>query len=168
MATTDPVENPQQPGATLTASAETRRSELFEATEQELFALISLTARSRREVASRLDERLTPVAVPVLGVVLKTKRITQSEICDHLLMDKATLSRVVTKLEELGLVARQVDEHDRRVSHLLPTQLATERWKAWITTWREDLRGRINGWNDEDLMTLVTLLGRLNSDIRTL
>ena len=146
----------------------TERSDLFEATEQELFALLSITAKSKRAFAARINEKLTPAAVPVLGAVIHSKRITQSEICEKLLVDKAALSRMVAKLEEYGFVEREVDEHDRRVFHLIPTELAVERWHAWIATWRRDLRSRITGWSDEDLSTLLNLLGRLNEDIRTI
>ncbi|PRA03085.1 hypothetical protein CQ019_11525 [Arthrobacter sp. MYb229] len=150
------------------AQPETRRGVLFDAAEQELFTLISVTAKSRRTLAARLDERLPPAAVPVLGMILKCQSITQSEICEHLMTDKATLSRLVTRLEELGLVSRQVDEADRRVSNLLPTELAKERWRGWLQSWREGLRERITQWSDDDLDHLVGLLGRLNTDLREL
>ncbi|GAA1408656.1 hypothetical protein AUR04nite_34660 [Glutamicibacter uratoxydans] len=142
------------------------RSALYDATEEQMFALIQIVARSKREVASQLEHLMTPAALPVLGIIMRTKRITQSEICDKLLMDKAALSRMVTKLEELGLVTREVDEQDRRVSHLLPTELSVQRWKEWLQDWRRDLRDRLEGWNDEDLSALISLLGRLNEDMQ--
>lgn len=146
----------------------TRRSQLFDAAEQELFTLISVTAKSRRTMAAKLDEKLPPAAVPVLGMILKSQHITQSEICEHLMTDKATLSRLVTRLEELELVRREVDATDRRVFNLLPTDLAKERWHGWLQSWRDDLRERINKWSDSDLDHLTGLLVRLNTDLREL
>lgn len=144
------------------------RAELYTATEQQLFSLIAITARSKRALASGLDHRLPPSALPVLGLVLRTQRITQSEICEKLLIDKATLSRLVSKIEEIGLIVREVDQDDRRVSHLLPTELAIHRWREWMGNWRKDLRGRMNEWSDEDLSTLVGLLERLGTDIQAI
>ncbi|WP_313814199.1 helix-turn-helix domain-containing protein [Glutamicibacter sp.] len=152
-----------------TASSSTPRAErgaLYDATEEQMFALIAVVSRSKRAVASQLEHLMTPAALPVLGIIMRTKRITQSEICERLLMDKAALSRMVAKLEELGLVVRETDEQDRRVSHLLPTDLAVERWCQWLQEWRTDLRSRLAGWDDADLETLISLLGRLNSDMQ--
>lgn len=144
----------------------TSRSQLFDAAEQELFTLISVTSKSRRTMAAKLDERLPPAALPVLGMILKSDYITQSEICDHLMTDKATLSRLVTRLEDLELVRREIDETDRRMFNLVPTELAKERWHGWLHSWREELRERINQWSDADLTQLTGLLERLNTNLR--
>lgn len=145
---------------------ETGRIKLYEATEEQLFSLISIVARSKREVATQLEHLMTPAALPVLGIIIRTKRVTQSEICEKLLIDKAALSRMVAKLEELGLVTREADQEDRRVWHLLPTELANERWQKWLQDWRENLREKLEGWSDEDLTLLINLLGRLSEDLQ--
>lgn len=144
------------------------RPDLYASAEQELFSLIALTVRAKRELATRLDSRLTPGHLPVLGMILRSQRITQSEICERLLVDKASLSRMVTKLEQLELVKREVDPEDRRVSHLLPTDRAEERWHETFQGWRTDLRSRITDWDDEDLSKLVDLMSRLNLEIQSL
>ena len=141
------------------------RAELYEAAEQQLLDFAAVISRTKREVAARMEHRLTPAALPVLGLIMRSKRISQSEICDRLLIDKAALSRMVAKLEELGLVTREVDPDDRRVSQLLPTELAVTRWREWLHNWRLDLRARMVQWSDDDLGALTTLIGRLNLDI---
>ena len=52
------------------------RPDLYASAEQELFSLIALTARAKRELATRLDSRLTPGYLPVLGMILRSQRIT--------------------------------------------------------------------------------------------
>ena len=146
------------------ASTSAERAELYEAAEQQLLDFIAVIARTKREVAARMEHRLTTAALPVLGLVVRSKGISQSEICDRLLIDKAALSRMVTKLEELGLVTREVDPDDRRVSQLLPTELAVTRRREWLHNWRLDLRDRMEQWSDDDLGALTTLIGRLNLD----
>ncbi|MER8025048.1 MarR family winged helix-turn-helix transcriptional regulator [Glutamicibacter protophormiae] len=147
------------------ATRGTERAELYEAAEQQLLDFVAVISRTKREVAARMEHRLTPAALPVLGLIMRSKRISQSEICDRLLIDKAALSRMVAKLEELGLVTREVDPEDRRVSQLLPTDLAVTRWREWLHSWRMDLRARMEQWSDEDLGALTSLIGRLNLDI---
>ncbi|MGO4297543.1 MULTISPECIES: MarR family winged helix-turn-helix transcriptional regulator [Glutamicibacter] len=144
------------------------RPDLYASAERELFSLIALAARAKRELATRLDSRLTPGYLPVLGLVLRSRRITQSEICERLLLDKAALSRMITKLEQLDLVKREVDVDDRRVFHLIPTDFALERWHVCFQGWREELRSRMTNWDDEDLSALIDLLNRLNLEIESL
>ncbi|MFJ5108508.1 MULTISPECIES: MarR family winged helix-turn-helix transcriptional regulator [unclassified Glutamicibacter] len=146
----------------------TQRPDLYASAEQELFSLIALTTRAKRELATRLDSRLTPGYLPVLGMILRSQRITQSEICEHLLVDKAALSRMITKLEQLALVKREVDPEDRRVFHILPTELAVERWHECFQGWRTELRSRMTNWDNEDLSALIDLLSRLNLEIKSL
>ena len=142
------------------------RTELLTNAEEQLLALVSLVARSKRQVAARMDRELTPTVLPALGMIIHAKRITQSEICEKLLIDKASISRMVSKLEERGMVTREVDQDDRRVSHLIPTKLAEQRWYDWLGTWRQDLRSSMNDWEDQDLQSLSRLLERLNVGIQ--
>ena len=99
---------------------------------------------------------------------MRNGRITQSEICEKLLVDKATLSRMISKLEQLDLVVREVNAEDRRASDLLPTDYAKERWHSGFEEWRKELRSRMSNWADDDLDTLVELLGRLNLEIQAI
>lgn len=144
------------------------RTDRYSKAEQELFSLIALTSRFKRELAVRLHGQLTPGYLPVLGLILRTERITQSEICEKLLIDKATLSRMVSKLEQLDLIVREVNSEDRRAFDLLPTEHAKSRWRSGFEQWRGELRSRMTNWEDADLDTLVDLLGRLNSEIQTI
>lgn len=142
------------------------RTDRYSKAEQELFSLIALTSRFKRELAVRLHGQLTPGYLPILGLILRTGRITQSEICERLLIDKATLSRMVSKLEQLDLIVREVNAEDRRAFDLLPTEHAESRWHSGFEQWRGELRSRMSNWEDQDLDTLVNLLGRLNSEIQ--
>ncbi|WP_159613540.1 MarR family winged helix-turn-helix transcriptional regulator [Glutamicibacter sp. JC586] len=144
------------------------RADRYSMAEQELFSLLAVTSRFKRELAVRLDGQLTPGYLPVLGLILRHGRITQSEICDRILIDKATLSRMISKLGQLNLIVREVNTEDRRAFDLLPTELARERWHSGFEQWRGELRSRMTNWEDQDLDTLVHLLGRLNLEIQAI
>lgn len=144
------------------------RTDRYSLAEQELFSLMAVTGRFKREMAHRLNSQLTPAYLPVLGLILRNGRITQSEICEKLLTDKATLSRMTTKLEKLDLVVREVNAEDRRAFDLLPTEHAKQRWHSSFEEWRGELRARMTNWDDHDLDTLVELLGRLNLEIQAI
>ena len=140
--------------------------EMLESVEQQLTQLLVSNAHAKRRLASQLQENLPPAAVPVLGMALREDQISQSEIGELLMVDKASLSRLVTRLEDAGLLVRTLDPHDRRVSRISATEQARKRWGEIMDEQRALWISKMRGWPNEDLRRLVALLGRLNEDLR--
>lgn len=49
---------------------------------------------------------------------------SQDQIADFVLMDKSTVTKTLAQLEESGMVSRQGNEEDKRVTNVFPTDLA--------------------------------------------
>lgn len=81
---------------------------------------------TRRARALLAPAGVTPVQYAVLKVVAGTGGLSGAEIGGRLVLDSASITGVVDRLESLGLVRRQADPRDRRV-HLV---MATERAEA--------------------------------------
>ena len=64
---------------------------------------------------------LTPVQFAALDAVGRHPGIDQARLSDEVAKDRATIGAVVDRLERKGLVARDVDETDRRARRLLLT-----------------------------------------------
>lgn len=64
---------------------------------------------------------LTPVQFAALDAVGGHPGIDQARLSDEVAKDRATIGAVVDRLERKGLVARDVDETDRRARRLLLT-----------------------------------------------
>jgi DNA-binding MarR family transcriptional regulator len=73
---------------------------------------IGRLARAMNQSAS--SEELTPTQASVLAVVAARDRIRISVLAQIEGLNPTMLSRVVGKLDELGLIERMVDEHDQR------------------------------------------------------
>ena len=58
-----------------------------------------------------------------------TKGITHSELGTRLMLSKAPITGVVDRLERDGLVKRESDARDRRVSRIVVTPQGEERWQ---------------------------------------
>ena len=88
---------------------------------------ISFLSGKAAQTAARLArDRLTPHGVtPVQYAVLQVlwERDGQSgaEIGNRLVLDSATITGVLDRLEKLGLVARNADAGDRRLNRIVPT-----------------------------------------------
>ncbi|MGR6902527.1 MarR family winged helix-turn-helix transcriptional regulator [Glutamicibacter sp. BSL13] len=141
-------------------------SHRFEALEHQLVQLMVNNAHAKRNLAAKFGDQLPPAALPVLSLVMNNDQIAQSELCSQLMIDKASLSRLVTRMEEGGLLVRSLDPEDRRVSRLSATDAARDRWRSLMGEHRSRWRSRVNEWPREDVDRLVGLLDRLNVDLR--
>lgn len=140
---------------------------MLELVEQQLLQLLVANAHAKRRFAAQLQDCLPPAAVPVLAMAIKYDQISQSEIAEQLMIDKASLSRLVTRLEDTGLLIRNLDPADRRVTRISATAEAKDRWDTVMQEHRGLWKERMQGWADEDLTRLIDLLGRLTEDLRT-
>jgi DNA-binding MarR family transcriptional regulator len=98
--------------------------------------------------------------VDVLG------RGSMSDLAAEMLLDLSTVSRQVRRLVDAGLVERERDPDDRRVTLLRTTpeghDIAQRITLAWQTAFDESLAE----WDARDVERLADSLGRLSSSLR--
>lgn len=140
--------------------------QMFDALNQQLLQLQIANAHAKREFATMLQEDLPPAAVPVLALALQHDQISQSEIAERLMVDKASLSRLVTRLEAAGFLTRTLDSEDRRVTRISATELAASRWESVMQSHQTQWKARMQDWPMEDIDQLISLLSRLNIEFR--
>jgi DNA-binding MarR family transcriptional regulator len=89
----------------------------------------------------------------------------QGELADMTLLDPSTVSRQVGQLVRAGLVERRPHPEDGRAVQLVPTP--SGRALGEEVSRRRDtmLEQVVSHWADEDVDTLVRLLGRLTQDL---
>ena len=86
-----------------------------------------LVGKAAQQVAKRSREKLapfevTPTQYAVLKVLWGQDGQSGAELGARLLIDSATLTGVIDRLESAGLVERQSDGEDRRVQRLFVTE----------------------------------------------
>lgn len=82
------------------------------------------------------------------------------ELAESLNADPSTVSRYVTQLVDLGLVRREADPDDGRATLLVITGDGRDRVTAMRAVRRTALNSAMSDWTDDELWTLVRLLGR--------
>ncbi len=98
--------------------------------------------------------------------VARAPGITQSEIAQQLEISKASVAVSVKRMESAGLLRREVDPSDRRVTHLYLTP-AGEEMDAACARGREFMMDSLyHGLTDEELHTLYTLIGKLHINLQ--
>lgn len=103
-------------------------------------------------------------AFPVLMHLLHKDGMTQQELTEKLHVDKATITRVITKLVKSGYVRRERDPDDKRAYRLFVTQKARETsseirkvLRAWTAILAE-------GLTDEEQDTALKLLRHMRDN----
>ncbi|MGA1793789.1 MAG: MarR family winged helix-turn-helix transcriptional regulator [Thermoplasmatota archaeon] len=90
-----------------------------------------LLAHIHKRTRRYMSEKLEPYGIggPTYGFLFHLYNrdgITESDITHHMLVDKATTTRAISKLENLGYIERQQDPDDRRAFKVLLTPKARE------------------------------------------
>ena len=146
-----------------------RSEQMVAAIEQELSALF----RRSRSASLRLARRVHP-EMDAAGYALISQieigtggsaGVRASDVAHALGLDKSTVSRGITQLENLGLIERVGDPDDGRARLLRLTTTGAERYEAMRTQRRTEFRAILDRWNPADLSDLGRLLGRLNADL---
>ena len=152
-------------------SARTEQSERMLADiEQELSALF----RRSRSASLRLARRVHPdmdaagyalISQIELGTSSGRAGVRASDVALALGLDKSTVSRGITQLENLGLIERVGDPDDGRARLLRLTASGADSFDAMRAQRQTEFRAILDRWNPTDLADLGRLLARLNADL---
>ena len=108
--------------------------------EAEMAARLRLSAtRLARRLRQASSSGLTPSQLSALAAVANRGALTLRELADHERVAPPSITKVVAKLEADGLLARESDPTDGRVSRVRPTQAGEallaetrQRKTAWL------------------------------------
>ena len=83
-------------------------------------------SRSRARSSRSTSDRITPSQRSVLGTVYREGPVTVGQVAELEHIQPPAASRILTTLEQLGLVERMPDPNDRRSSRVVVTPAGTE------------------------------------------
>ncbi|MEU6146006.1 MarR family transcriptional regulator [Streptomyces sp. NPDC047081] len=130
--------------------------------ERELTILFRRARANQGEMAREVHPDLESAAYGLLIRLDECGRQRATELAAYIGVGKATMSRQLRALEDLGLVAREPDPADGRawLVHL------TEEGRERVSKVREARRGRyvsqLAHWDRREVSELARLLGQLN------
>lgn len=102
----------------------------------------------------------------ILKLVADGRGSTAAEFCRIYDYDTGSMTRMLDRLEEKGLIQRERSSQDRRLVHVVLTDAGTELAAVGQKTMVQVLNDYLRGFDADELETLKTLLRRLlaNSD----
>lgn len=136
--------------------------EALVAVEREV-ALMFRRGRARvAELSRRVHPGLEGMAYSMLGYIEQAGRVRVTDVGVHFAVGKATVSRQIRALEELGLVAREADLLDRRAALVSLTEDGRRRYLAARDVRMRRVREVMGGWSPDDVVRFADLLRRFN------
>lgn len=119
--------------------------------------------RLARQLRQQSDAGLTPSQLSALATIERHGRLTLGALADQERVAPPSITKMVGNLEALGLVARTLDEADRRVAWVSLTSSGEthlrklrQRKNAWLA-------GRLAELSDEDRRRIADALDALDA-----
>ncbi|MFC6079750.1 MarR family winged helix-turn-helix transcriptional regulator [Sphaerisporangium aureirubrum] len=140
--------------------------EAFEAycsLEQQLGVLFRRSRAISAEVGRAVHPELEPGAYSLLVRIDTAAPARPSDLAAYFRVGKATISRQVKVLEELGLVGRQDDPLDGRVCRLALTDEGRVRLDRARSARQERFYSLLGTWPEDDVRRLADMLARFNT-----
>lgn len=130
--------------------------------ERELSVLFRRARAASGEVARAVHPELEPAAYGLLVRLEEAEPERATDLAAYFGVGKATMSRQLRALEELGLVAREPDPADGRAYLMRLTEEGRERFARVRSARRERYLRQLSSWEHREIAELARLLHRLN------
>jgi DNA-binding MarR family transcriptional regulator len=127
---------------------------------REIYAL----GRGNRELQRRAVPEHPPARLQALGVIARGEAVRVSDIAEQLRIDLSVASRQVAVLEASGWVTRTTDPADGRARTLATTEAGRAVLTDTLARMADAYTGVLEGWSDDELDALQTVLARLRRD----
>lgn len=111
-----------------------------------------------RELASL---GITSAQWAILVQVGNTPGCTAASLCRKVHYDTGSMTRMLDRLEEKGLIQRTRSAHDRRAAHLALTEAGEDIHRRLPAHAVRVLNAHFEGFTPEEVETLMTLLNRM-------
>jgi DNA-binding MarR family transcriptional regulator len=123
--------------------------------------------RSARRLRQEADAGLSPSLTAALATVERHGPLTPSRLAELESIQRPTVTRLVTRLEEDGLISRTTDPVDRRACNVEITREGRKLLKSLRSRKNAYLAQRLRRLDDEELATIeraTEILERLLED----
>ena len=133
------------------------------------FSQVFAAARSRwARHAEEIHPDLRGPGMMLLHTILRRGPITATGLGRVLDIDKATISRQVSKLRDYGFVEARPAESDKRVMLLTATDAAIAAIDEMHAASATEYDQRFEGWSNDELSLFNGLLHRFNTNVEAL
>ncbi|AKH70365.1 transcriptional regulator [Spongiibacter sp. IMCC21906] len=132
--------------------------------------LIHDAARLRRIV---IDEVFRPLRVTrsqawALAFLSRRDGLTQSDLADDMNLGKVTLSGLIDRLEDVGMVERRSDPSDRRIKRIFITKEGRRVIKEMRQLTLDSNEKMLKGIDFDEILNTIETLRKLNRNLKSI
>jgi DNA-binding MarR family transcriptional regulator len=149
------------PAQASTAQA-AKDNEAFNALEQELGTLLRRARAMSAEMGREVHPDLDPEAYGLLAGIHDYSWARACDLALHFGLGKATVSRQLKVLAQLGLIERRPDPGDGRAHVLALTEEGRQRLESARTARRKRWHVVLGTWPIDDVLLMAGMLARFN------
>lgn len=142
------------------------RNEDIGVLEDQLSLLWRQSRSNAHQIARRVHPDIEPGAYGLLATLQRRGQMRLTELATEIGVGKPSLSRQISMLEKLGVVAKTADPSDGRAQAISLTPTGLEKLSAAQGARREIFHGILEEWDDSELGDLGRLLTKLNASYR--
>ena len=106
---------------------------------------------------------ITPIQYGVLGCIWEFDMHNPKEIAAHLGVENSTISGILERMENKGLIRRMIDSTDRRFIHIELTDLSKSLEVPVRTVVTEVDNNVLGQFSEDEIITLKDILRRINA-----
>lgn len=139
----------------------------FGALEREVRVLIRRAQSTSALTARLIHPELEASAYPLLAHIAMNPGTRGSDLAAHFGVGRATVSRQLSRLAELGLVHRETDPEDTRGQQITLTDDGEARFRHARDARVTMLEAALSRWEKDDVAELARLLNRYSADVVT-
>ena len=130
------------------------------------YQLIQLMKEHRQRAEEALSQLGLHVSQElVLFVLWREEGLSQSELAARLRVELPTLTKAVQRMERAGLLIRQADEKDTRVSRVYLTEKGRALYAPALTIWHDVEARMLHGMTEIEQAFLRRLLQQMVSNL---
>ncbi|PRZ09449.1 MarR family transcriptional regulator [Isoptericola sp. CG 20/1183] len=139
----------------------------FGSLEREVRVLIRRAHSTSAQMARLVHPELDASAYPLLAHIAMHPGTRGSDLAAHFGVGRATVSRQLSRLSELGLVHRETDPEDTRGQRITLTDDGASRFRRARDARVAMLEGALSQWEKSDVAALARLLNLYSTDVVT-
>ena len=116
--------------------------------------------------SERLEGEISGCHHPFVMCITRNPGMSQDEIAKHICLNKSTVARTLSYLEEHGFVTREADKSDKRVLRVFPTEKMNEalpRVRELAREWNSLIS---DGLTEQEIETFSSVLEKIEARAR--
>jgi DNA-binding MarR family transcriptional regulator len=130
----------------------------------QLVRLVNMTSRAKAHFAAPAADGIERAAYALLAHLVREGPQRTTALAEAVRSDTSTVSRQVSALVQLGLVARTADPEDGRACLLVATDAGHSTFDRAKAERTKHIAAMLAEWPQSDQRTLVMLLDRFNEN----